>query len=198
MRIEESQHEKYESLKDQEIWNLISQSDMNALSYIYNQYYSDLYYFGLKCSKNEQLSKDCIQDLFIKLWEKREKISIQYTIKSYLITALRRTILDKFAAEKKIETKNQEVFLENDVSLSVQDLIIYQEADESMKKQMETALQSLTAKQKEIVYLRFYQEMSYDEIAESLDIKYQSVRNSIYESMKVLKRLLLVLTLLFA
>lgn len=187
MKSNTGPNDRYAQYTDAEIWNLIVASDLEALSYVYKKYYSNLYNFGLKCSRDHQLTEDCIQDLFIKLWDKRSSIAIRYTIKSYLMTSLRRMVLDKLAVIRKEIFKANELPDGHEPGLSVQDLLIQKEMNEDQKKKLDQSLNLLTKKQKEIVYLRFYQEMSYDEIAEMLNIKYQSVRNCIYESMKSIK-----------
>lgn len=187
MRKEVAPNNEYSLNTDKEIWNQIAQSDLDALSFLYKKHYSDLYNFGLKCCHDDQLTQDCIHDLFIRLWEKRGNIIIQRTIKSYIMTSLRRMIIKRLVAIKKQMAKEGEFPDGHEPGLSVQDLMIQSEIDISRKKQMEKSLKLLTARQKEIIYLRFYQEMSYDEIAETLSIKYQSVRNCVHESMKVLK-----------
>lgn len=178
----------YNSLDDRAIWNRIANSDGEALSYIYQKYYNNLYYFGIKSSRDASLTEDTIQDLFIKLWDKRKAIKIKLTIKSYLMTTYRRMLIDKLVAQKKQITKSGEFPEGHEPSLSVQDLIINEELSKEQSAQIERALSQLTKKQKEVIYLRFYQEMSYDEIAETLNIRNQSVRNCMYEAMKLMKK----------
>lgn len=187
MKRKEDSSEKFGSLSDQELWQKIANSELAAMSFVYKSYYKELYYFGLKCCKDEQLTEDCIQDLFIRIWNKRHSIQVKYTIKAYLLTSLRRLAIDKLVAHKRQLAKEGEFPEGHEVSLSVQDLMIQSEMDEDQKYQLQKSMSLLTKKQHEVIHLRFYQEMSYDEIAEALGIKYQSVRNCVHEAMKILK-----------
>lgn len=189
---------KYQGLSDSDLWTLVAGSDLEALSFVYQKYYDNLFYFGLRCSQDEELVEDCIQDLFIKLWEKRTRIQIKLTIKSYLISAIRRIIIDKLTARKKRLAKDGEFPDGHEPALSVQDLMIDKELDDDRRQQVQQALSQLTKKQKEVIYLRFYQDMSYDEIAETLHVKNQSIRNCIYEAMKLMKNALLACAVLIS
>ncbi|UXX79877.1 sigma-70 family RNA polymerase sigma factor [Reichenbachiella carrageenanivorans] len=195
MKKQQRESNGYEGLEDVALWALVAKSDLKALAYIYEKQYTNLYYFGLSCSKDEGLTEDAIQDLFIKVWDKRTSIHIKLSIKSYLISALRRIIIDKLTAQKKVLSVDGEFPEGFEPSLSVQDLMISEELDEERRGQIEHALSLLTKKQREMIYLRFFQEMSYDEIAESLKIRNQSVRNCIYEAMKIMKGSLSIILL---
>ena len=189
--------EKYNNKSDAELWSRVQSGDMDALSVVYKKYYSDLYFYGLKCSGNKPLVEDSIQDLYIKLWNGRENISVK-SIKPYLLTSLRRTLLDKLASRSE-QMKPEDNIPENFApELSVEDVTIKIELDQEKLDNLERGLKLLTSRQKEIIYLRFYQELSYDEIADMMDIKYQSVRNSVYESIKLIKNNLMDLVLLIS
>ena len=189
--------EKYNNKSEAELWSRVQSGDMDALSVVYKKYYSDLYFYGLKCSGNKPLVEDSIQDLYIKLWNGRKNISVK-SIKPYLLTSLRRTLLDKLASRSE-QMKPEDNIPENFApELSVEDVTIKIELDQEKLDNLERGLKLLTSRQKEIIYLRFYQELSYDEIADMMDIKYQSVRNSVYESIKLIKNNLMDLVLMIS
>ena len=190
--------EEFAALSDQEQWQRIADSEVDALSFVYQFYYKDLYYYGIKSCKDHQLAEDCIQDLFIRIWNKRRTIHIKHTIKAYLLTALRRLIIDKLVMQKKQLIKEGEFPEGHEITLSVQDLMIQTEMDTDQKVRLQASMEQLTKKQQEVIHLRFHQEMSYDQIAEALGIKYQSVRNCVYEAMKILKESLIPMIVFIA
>ncbi len=176
----------YEDYDDNLVWHAIADDNIEALSIAYKRYYKGLYFYGLKCTQREALVEDSIQDLFLKLWDKRKTIQIKQAFKPYLFMMFRRMLIDRLnQLKKRVEIEDSHDQLTP--SLSVQDIIINQEIEDEKLLRLDEALKELTARQKEIIYLRFYEEFSYQQIAETLKIKYQSVRNSIYESTKLLK-----------
>jgi len=74
-----------------------------------------------------------------------------------------------------------------DVELSIDELIIAQEMTEEQSQRLKRAFEKLTPKQKEILYLRFYQGLDYEQIADVLGMKYQSLRNAVSRAIKNLR-----------
>jgi RNA polymerase sigma factor (sigma-70 family) len=83
------------------------------------------------------------------------------------------------------EQQQQESF-----QLSPEEIIIQGEACEQRQQALKQALQSLPARQKEVLFLRYYNGMSYDEIEQILSINYQSIRNHIYRATQRLRKIL--------
>ena len=185
----------YEDVDDDSLWQAIANSDLEALSYAYKRYYNGLYFYGLKSVQKISLIEDSIQDLFLKLWDRRSSIKIEVAFKPYLFKMFRRIVIDKLIQLNKFKGSEQSKdFL--DLSLSVEDLIINQEIESENLKRLEIALKKLSARSKEIIYLRFYEEWSYQQIADALDIKYQSVRNCVYDSIKLLRKVMKSISLI--
>lgn len=183
---EECRSVNYTKLDDHGLWYAITTDDLAALAFVYKRFYEELYFYGVKLTGNETLVEDCIQDLFLKLWEKRRKIRIKKALKPYLYRMFRSMLMDEL---RSIRTKEHP--LDEGTPLlfdwSVQDWIIEREMAQQTQEMLEKALAGLSNRQKEIIYLRFYEEMGYQEISELLQIRYQSVRNGIHEAMKALK-----------
>lgn len=187
--------DQYEKLDDLSLWSKIAQGDMMAFSVTYKRHYSSLYHYGLKCINSTPLVEDSIQDLFIKLWDRKHAIKIKTSFKAYLFTMFRRIVVEKIEqAQKKSSLdhpSDKELY-----SISIQELIIKTEVQEETLHKLAESLKSLAPRQREILYLRFYENMSYQQISETLDLKNQSVRNSIYESIKTLKSIIKVIVLI--
>eukprot|EP01024_Parvocaulis_polyphysoides_P006450 TRINITY_DN11728_c0_g1_i1.p1 TRINITY_DN11728_c0_g1~~TRINITY_DN11728_c0_g1_i1.p1 ORF type:complete len:192 (-),score=11.47 TRINITY_DN11728_c0_g1_i1:4-579(-) len=157
---------------DYKVWIDLKNGEREALEYIINKYYSDLYYYGIKLSKNPEISEDCIQDMLITLWEKRNALQIIYNLKSYLFKSLKRRVVRVLAAEKREEAHQEN--LKNilpEFLFSVEDKIIGKQQTQENKQKLISVLSKLSNRQKEIVYLKFYQGLNYDEIAEVMSLK---------------------------
>ena len=174
----------YDNSTDVEIWNDFLAGDKEAYAFIYEKYVSILYNYGYKIAHDQQLTEDCVQDLFLNILEKRENLSSTDSIRFYLLSSLRREIvrrlknLQKFShdleSEKEIEFKvnfyYQPTWLESKIS--------QEQAD-----QLLDILNQLPSRQKEAVFLRFYENMSYEEIAKVMDIEQTSAYKVIYKAL---------------
>jgi len=184
--VKDNYQSNYEDFNDERLFKAIANNDLDALSYAYQRYYNGLYFYGLKCTYRVPLIEDSIHDLFLKLWDKRSDIKIKQAFKPYLFKMFRSIIVDRLNKLNKTgELQQPDELLAP--SLSVQDIIINREFESEQLRQLDLALKGLSSRQAEVIYLRFYEGLSYEQIAEAVDINYQSVRNSIYESVKFLK-----------
>ena len=152
---------------------------------LFQSYYEDLYFYGIKLVSNETLVKDELQELFAIIWTKRQKRNDINNPKIYLLTSLRRRLLK---AKKQQYTQHPQQ--DTDFELSIEDLIIQEEQTTAQLQKLEQALAALPKAQKEIIYLKFYQNLDYKDIAAILKIKYQSVRNNVHRAITKLRTML--------
>ena len=146
---------------------------------------------------NDALVEDCIQDLFLEIWKNRKNLGKTDSIKLYLLSSLRRKIIRKSTSESKKIDKNASVENYNfEVEFTPEDLIISDETTQLNNKKLQGHLQKLSKRQKEAIYLKYYQGLEYDEISRIMDINYQSARNLVYSALKALKQNFLALGLL--
>lgn len=174
---------------DQELWKEFKGGCEQTFSYIFHKHYSFLYNYGTKLTTDKDLIKDSIQELFIILWESRSRLGDTVSIRLYLLKSFRRHVIRSLTASNKHLDRNH--LLENYrfemVSSYERDLIQSQSYLEQ-KAHLEEALNKLSPRQKEIVYLKFYENLSYHEITELTSLNYQSVRNYIHQAIQSLRR----------
>ena len=167
-------------------WLELKKGKQSALIEIYKLSYGELYNYGMRISHNEELTRDCIHDLFTTLWSDSAAIRNADDPKPYMFRMLRWMIIDAL--------KNYSPFVEkNDTELydpiiSGEDIIIQGETSQEQGAKLKLAIERLSNRQKEIVYLRFYSGLSYDEISTVTAIKYQSVRNLLFRALKELRK----------
>ena len=167
-----------------ELWQKIKKGDKNAFSQLFKLYYSDLMAYGIKIAGQETYAKEAIQLLFVKIWNKRATLKEITSVKSYLLTAYRRTLIDFLATEKK---QQQLTATTPTFTIAPSDLQIIQQDKKIQVTRLAELLNQLPTKQKEIIYLRFYNHLSYLEIAEIIDLNYQSVRNYSVKAIRFLR-----------
>jgi len=188
-----------DSKADVFLWKRLKSGDKGALESIYNTHIEALLQYGMRFSNNQQLVEDAIQDLFIYIWNRREGLSDTDSIIRYLLVSLKRNLFKKLkVAGKTVDAEPEHHSFA--AELSIEDVLISEERDSERSQLLAQAFQQLSAKQKEAIYLRFYQKMEYDAICEILDINYQSVRNLISRSLQKLRDhmpLAIVLSILY-
>ncbi|MFY0653200.1 MAG: sigma-70 family RNA polymerase sigma factor [Cyclobacteriaceae bacterium] len=175
-------------MKDEEIWEIFKSGNEEALGYIYRTNIYVLYKYGNKFSSNGQLVEDCIQDLFLTIWKNRENLSSTDSIKLYLLGALRKKLLRHSAKDLKHQSKHQSVDdYSFDLQYDPQEMEFDVQSRVSNEKLIKLFLEKLSKRQREAVYLKFYQELDYKEISSVMELNYQSARNLVYSSLKALK-----------
>lgn len=174
---------------DSEIWDAFRAGNEKSFAHIYNQYVEDLYRYGLKFYNHPHDVKDCIQDLFIKLYNNRANLGSTDNIQLYLFRALKNRLIDLYYSQRSSVSVDEipfEIMGEDGIELGEDwnDIV--------KRKKLQKGMEALTARQKEAIYLRFTKEMQLEEISSLLDMNYQSVRNLIYRSIEKLRKELLI------
>lgn len=175
-----------ESLQNQIIWDEFRNGSKEALETIYEDNYTSLYYYGMKFKNDNDLIKDLIQELFIELIDSGLKLSKTDNICFYLLKALRNKILKQLSANAKSSIKLEE-YAEFNMIESIESQLIKKEVEEEVKNQIIIAIKKLSVKQQEIIYLRFYNNFTYQEIATIFDVNIQTVRNLMNRAINSLK-----------
>ena len=176
-----------ENLNNQIIWNDFRNGSKEALKFIYEDNYAPLFHYGMKITCDEDLVKDIIQDLFIELIDSGIKLSRTDNIRFYLLKALRNKLFNKLSRISKYSYNDSR---QADFSMleSIEEQLIKKEIKADVQKKIINAIKKLSRKQQEIIYLHFYNDMSYHEIAEIFEVKLQTVRNLMNRSIQSLKR----------
>lgn len=162
------------------LWSKVRSGREKALSELFCVSYSWLFKYGYRIIPREALVKDTIQELFLILWEKRETINEARSVKSYLCSSLRRLIFRRIRKQKN-RTKRNHVYRQNyfENLQNMEEWIIRYEVTQEKKRKLSLAIGSLSDRQKEAIFLKFYDGLSNTEIARTMEINKQSVYNYI-------------------
>ncbi|WP_164974141.1 RNA polymerase sigma factor [Filimonas effusa] len=175
--------------EDSTLWNEFLNGNRESFEAIYALYHKNLYEYGMRKADDEDLVKDCIQDLFVRLWTKRNSISATTNIKYYLMAALKNLLLNsdiRKARTPVVELEENAFFKMNFVE---QELPPSRQPDEQTIRLM-AALNQLTGRQKEVLYLRYFEEMDYEQIAQLMDISVKGIYKLNYRAIDALKEIL--------
>ncbi len=176
-------------MNDVDLWRSFRNGDDHAFSMLYQTYIEVLYKYGHKLTGDSELVEDAIQDMFIELWNSRQRLSDTDSVKFYLFRVLRRKITQSPLA-RKITDCGIEAMEQNFFSGSVESQLIAVESEGNRKKMLGRALLKLPPRQQEVVNLRFFNEFNHQQIADIMDISIQSVHNTLQKSMKGLRQIL--------
>lgn len=174
---------------DNKIWDSFLKGNEQAFNLIFKKFYEELFYYGVKITGNRDLVQDEIQQLFIKLWERKQKLPEVHSVKAYLLKAFRRQIIDSLKKQQKRQVIPLNKSIENNhYEFSMENSLINKQVSEERRKALQQAIEQLNPHQREILYLKFYNNLSYQEIAEVLAISYQTVRNYMSKALKLLRK----------
>ncbi len=164
--------------EDVALWQAFKQGDKQAYSTLYHQYVRLLFQYGCRLCSDRDLVKDAIQDVFFYLWEHRSTLGDVQRVQYYLTTALRRKIIALQKKESSIEVD------ENMLSIpSVEKNRVDAETKHDNQRYLQKGLNNLTERQREAIFLRYYQDMPVNDIAKTMNIQrravYQLLENAI-------------------
>jgi RNA polymerase sigma factor (sigma-70 family) len=166
----------------------LQRNDAEALASLMWLYYDDLHNYGARFTSDKELVKDCIQEIFISLWQRRETADTILSPKFYLLRAIKNKIL------KSLHKNNHSAFPNNDYyfsyELSIEQIIIERQISEEKVQKLRKTLELLSKKQKEIVYLKYYHHLDHTQIAELMNVTRQTVYNLLHETLNKLRSLL--------
>lgn len=173
-----------------ELLQRLQQNDEQALASLMNYYYHDLYNYAAKFTTDTALIKDCIQEIFISLWQRRETATTILSPKYYFLRATKNKILKALHKSHNVSLSQ----LPNDYDFvhefSVEQLIVEKQVTEEKAEKIKKTLAQLSKKQKEIIYLKYYQYLDHAQIAELMNLNRQSAYNLLHETMHKLRTLL--------
>lgn len=170
------------------LWNRFKSGDDEALSLLYNHYVHKLYSYGLKIHGDEFLVKDCIQEVFIQLINKRKKLIISDDTSVYLFKSLRNKLLEELRSKnRRSEIVNSITDGGSNYEISVEQATVFSEEEQFRTRQITSAINTLSDYQKEAIFLKYSQGLEYEKIAELLGIDISSARTLIYRSLKKVK-----------
>lgn len=173
------------SIDLKELWKEVRLENQDALAQLFVSTYSGLFQYGYRIIQNEALVKDMIQELFLNLWNKRNEISEAISVKSYLCASLRRALLRKIKRQRNRSRREYDyISTYTEETLNAEELIYEAETECQKKQQLMEALLYLSDRQKEAVYLKFFDGLSNNEISEVMDVNKQSVYNHISKAIQ--------------
>lgn len=175
---------------DQQCWSQLQSGNKEALFELYSRYYHTLLFIGIKQVPDADLVKDVIQQQFLYLWEKRTSVMDAKNVRSYIIISfLRRLTNDWIKSRKTVNLevawsrKEEELF-----EVSHEESLVARDYDEAVYKSLSGIINTLPARQRELIILKFYEGLKYDDIVERTGLAHRTVYNRIHEALEKIKQ----------
>jgi len=183
-------HKVIHKIDDVCLWHSFLEGDRDAYEEIYRIYLPMLHEYGIRLCQDIELTKDSIQDLFVKIWINRKNLSPTDSIRPYLCSALRSIILDRLDQLSRMR-KRESLSVEKmifDLHYTIEDKICFNDEETEQKKRVLRALNSLTPRQNESIFLRFYLGLEYAEIADIMHVSVKASYKIIGRSIAVMRK----------
>ena len=186
---------QFEIISNEILWDRLRESDQKAVEGLYRSNYQILYSYAFKICRDKELSKDCVQELFIQLWEKRDKLNKVSKVRSYLLQSIWHILIKELKKLNKNHSLDESSHYEIDVVFSIEGILINNQSKEDKKVILDEAIQKLSKQQRQIIFMQYYEGLTIEEIQQITELKYQSIKNLTYrarvslrESFKVKKK----------
>jgi RNA polymerase sigma factor (sigma-70 family) len=185
---------------EQSLWDGIRNSHVNSLEALYLKYNEELYSYGKKFTSDEHLVEDAVQETFIALWKYRQSLTVTTGFNYYLLKSFR-NLLFRLIKERANTTYSEE---QPDFHLEIgfDHQLIASEDQTLLSQKIQEALSQLTSRQREIIYFRFFENRSFEEIADIMNMQVRATYKLTARALAALKDImegtstLLLLTLL--
>lgn len=174
---------------DAALWDAYKNGSRDAFSELFRKYYAALFQYGSKIVTDQVMLEDCIQELFLELWKTKNQVIVK-SVKAYLFKSLKYKLYRALGHRKlQHETilKDEMVF-----ELSHDTFMVHKEEEQERARLLMAAFEKLSHRQKEVIYLKYYQGLSYEEVSEIMEINYQVARNLLYLAIRSMKKMISV------
>jgi RNA polymerase sigma factor (sigma-70 family) len=172
-----------------EIWTRLQMGHKDALLNLYNQYYSALMNYGLKLTGDRALTNDCITQILLKLWDIRKKLPKVDNPRSYLLTCLRHELIAELKSIRIRGGKGTGFQGSPEQSEpSYEEYLIQLQSNTALKERLASAFKKLSKREIELLQLKYFDELDYDEISLRCRITKRTAYNIIHAALKTLKK----------
>lgn len=165
--------------------------DNRAFDELYNSYKVPALRFCNSILKDTEESENIIQEVFIKIWNRKSTINPELNFTSYLFTIIKNRVFDYLKEVKKNEFLKEKFW---------EKVLEYQAVDNEVKEErfikIKEAVEGLSEKRKEIIKLNYEEGKSYDEIATQLNISKNTVKNQLVKAKQVIRKQLKIASVL--
>lgn len=176
-----------EDVSNEILWESLREGKQKAIEDLYRYNYQVLYSYAFKTCRDKELSKDCVQELFVGLWEKREILTSVSKVRPYLLQSIWHLLIKKLKKSSKNIRLDENSNYDIDVVFSNEKILIDNQEKKEKGEKLQEALSGLSKRQRQIIFMQYYEGLTIDEIQQITELKYQSIKNLTYRAMLTLR-----------
>lgn len=181
--------DKDNKVEDIQLWREFQSGNETAYAWIYRNNVSLLYRYGLKLINDKELIKDCIQDLFVEIWNTKHRLAPVKSIRPYLFKCIRRKLIAESVKKRRTVTGSTlSAYLKSNADHSVEFNLIEKQKFDRQRRQLKIALKNLTDRQREAIHLKYFAQLSYIEIAEVMALSKKGTYKLMGRSINLLRQ----------
>lgn len=153
---------------------------------IYKNHYQVLFRHGFHISRDKELTKECIQQMFFELWRREDRFGQVNSIEPYLKKCLERKLYSELRTRKNHSFSIYSSDPRN-VDECYETLLIKNQTSHELTKSLDTAMKCLTKRQMQLIELRFMKGLSFDEMGKLLGIEHRTMYNQLHSAITILR-----------
>ena len=177
-----------DKLDDSTLWSYLKAGDEKAFSTLFEKYYGSLVLYGNSFSPFPEKVQDCVQDVFADIWLYRQSLNDSVVVKAYLLSSVRKRIARLHERDRIFRQTTSMDSVEFLFDFSIEHQLIADEATTTKVVHLNQLLNDLPARQKEALYLRYHQGLDVEQIADTLQVNYQSANNLLHRALLNLRK----------
>ncbi|WP_316830902.1 RNA polymerase sigma factor [Pedobacter aquatilis] len=171
------------------LWERLRSGDKDAFFDLYAALYYPLVNFGIRVCADADISSEATDLVFRTIWEKHDTLNRVDNVEAYLRTFLKRKLLRILERNKKVNDALFNAGAEGDwMEMSYEEFIVKVQSDEMVQYQLKNALEKLTFRQKQLIHLKFFDGLNYEQIAAQTSQTVKTAYNTIYDALKILRK----------
>jgi len=170
-----------------EVWIRFRSGDQAAFSEIYEEFIDSLFAYGSKITRDRELVKDCVQDIFVDLQRLQPNLHHPEYIEFYLFKSLKNAILHKAEENKRTDSLPIEEMVGFDLQFQIEQDVIDTESDRIRTAKLNSILQTLDPQKRELLFLKFSTGLNYVEIGQILGANPDTVKKQVYRTLDQLR-----------
>jgi len=174
----------YNVLSDKDLIECLSEGDERAFAEIYTRYKTILFLHARRMLNEDEQARDVVQEIFTTLWIKKVELQISISLKSYLFSAVKHKILNLLLHQKHVEKHMQSMLDVYNIGNASTDILIQ---EKELGRMIESEIQALPARMREVFVLSRKEELSNREIAQRMSITEETVKKQIVYALKILR-----------
>ena len=165
----------------------LKSGDEKAFEQIFREYYQGLVGYAIKMLKEKEGAEEIVQEVFVKIWEKRETVEIKTSLKSYLFRSVHNHCLNQI---KHIEIR-ENYKQDNKERIEREQEDFTEKFNQfELQRQIEQAINELPEQRQKIFRLSRFEGLKYREIAEQLDVSVKTVEAQMGKALKSMREAL--------